>query len=552
MNKFFKIMREGANKDPLYVENLIKGIGLSTEEENLFMQKMSHKENFLFNRLFFFSQSNKDLYRVAKNSYGDYLVEMPSGTVVAIESQNGTGKFKLYKNNKVGTNLLFLMEILDAFITVTISECYGAADDDLIKEILSDFVSPEYLSKFNENYRRKYYAIFSEINDLIFNQLFSLPNECFLNSRGDVFDLDLDTKLPSVSNMVATYSMKFEVDRIPKGKIYIPKADDFENIFCADSESKVTKIFDKIENYNLTPDREFSIDESEILAENEETNKKYVLTPETSQYLDDYYDLCKAGMNPQSAAFYGPSGAGKSVAVKVVARELHRPYVSFKMRENSDEDSLRGSIKKVSGHDGEIEYEDTPIVKALKSGWVCEIQELSCCSNQGAETFFNPILDGTKTFEDATGRTFNVHPDALIIFTYNPSYCENNQVATSLLNRIDDCYRFEFPDRETAIDIFKKNTRCSDDYTLGKIYDICFNEANADSIVNYINNEELEEELSIRQVCSWIKRYMNCRRYNNQENGWLEAAEHTIIQSLGQREPDVQQSIRQRLETVFG
>ena len=45
---------------------------------------------------------------------------------------------------------------------------------------------------------------------------------------------------------------------------------------------------------------------------------------------------------------------------------------------------------------------------------------------------------------------------------------------------------------------------------------------------------------------------MNCRRYNNQENGWLEAAEHTIIQSLGQREPDVQQSIRQRLETVFG
>ena len=348
-------MREGANKDPLYVENLIKGIGLSTEEENLFMQKISHKENFLFNRLFFFSQSNKDLYRVAKNSYDDYLVEMPSGAVVAIESQKGTGKFKVYKNNsKYATNLFPLMEILDAFIMVAISECYGAADDDLIKEILSDFVSPEYLLEFNENYRRKYYEIFGEINDLIFTKLFSLPNECFLNSRGDVFELDLDTKLPSVSNMVSTYSMKFEVDRVSKGIIYIPKADDFENIFCADSESKVTKIFDKIENYNLTPDREFSIDESEILAENEETNKKYVLTPETSQYLDDYYDLCKAGMNPQSAAFYGPSGAGKSVAAKVVARELHRPYVSFKMRENSDEDSLRGSIKKVSGHDGEI------------------------------------------------------------------------------------------------------------------------------------------------------------------------------------------------------
>lgn len=545
-------MRNDANKDPLFIETKIKGIGLSPEEENLFMRKISHKENFLFNRLFFFSPLDINSYKVAKNFYDDYLVEMPSGVVVAIENQKGTGKFKLYKNNKVGNNFLFLTEILDAFIMATISECYGAADDDLTKKILSDFVSPEYLLAFNENYRRKYYEIFGEINDLIFNELFSLPNECFLNSRGDVFELDLDTKLPSISNMVATYSMKFEVDRVPKGKIFIPKPDVFKNIFCAVSESKVTKIFDKIENYNLTPDREFTIDESEILAENEETNKKYVLTPETSQYLDDYYDLCKAGMNPQSAAFYGPSGAGKSVAAKVVARELHRPYVSFKMRENSDEDSLRGSIKKVSGHDGEIEYEDTPIVKALKSGWVCEIQELSCCSNQGAETFFNPILDGTKTFEDATGRTFNVHPDALIIFTYNPSYCENNQVATSLLNRIDDCYRFEFPDRETAIDIFKKNTRCSDDYTLGKIYDICFNEANADSIVNYINNEELEEELSIRQVCSWIKRYMNCRRYNNQENGWLEAAEHTIIQSLGQREPDVQQSIRQRLETVFG
>ena len=376
-------------------------------------------------------------------------------------------------------------------------------------------------------------------------------SEAFLDKNGNVNRLDLTTKLPKISNMIANNSLV--IDENGKRCIKQSNAADFLNILVQENEFESKPVeFAEIESYNITPDRVFTIDEELILAENKENTKSFVLSDIAKNYLDDYYDLHKAGLAPYSVAFYGPSGAGKSVMAQVIARELNRPFVAYKMRENSDEDILRGTIKSVSGKNGQIEYEDSNIVKALKNGWVCEVQELSCCTNQGAETFFNNILDKTKTFEDAAGKTFTVHPDALIIFTYNPSYCENNQIATSLLNRIDDCYAIDFPDIETFVNIIKAETGYVNFDILKKIYNLCFGDGSESaSIRKLLEENDIEEELSLRQVSAWIKRYVNCRRYNSQPSGWLDAAEHTIVQAIGQREPEIQADIRNLIETIM-
>ena len=529
INKFFKAQRD---KTPTLIDFDQKFPKLIKNATDLALWDNTgdrgKKEPFVIEAVSTFIKTPES-YRIAKNMIGDVLIEFDSSnTVVSIAN---SGIFSIYTP-----------------IVITESSKQGA----ILSALIAYKASMNNNSFFND--LQSLYEFIAEIRDEIYNR----QSTDFMKSDGTVNVLDLSLGLPNTTGMVAQNSVDISIDPYGFEKIdYIPDGDDFQNIVVADNtdcHSGIIRTFEHIESFNVTPDRVFTIGEEEIMAENEEIAKDFIVTPTAKGFLEDFFDLYKAGIAPSSCAFYGPSGAGKTVMAQVLARELHRPYVAFKMRENSDEDSLRGSIKNIADKDngGEITYEDSPIVKALKNGWVCEVQELSVCSNQGAETFFNPILDKTKTFEDASGKTFTVHPDALIIFTYNPDYCENNQIATSLLNRIDDSFMCEFPDKETAVNILRKETGYSNLDILGKIYDLCFGDGSSvGSISVKLKDEDAEEELSLRQVSNWIKRYANCRRYYNQEDGWVNAAMSTIVHSLAQREPELQADIISLIESVL-
>ena len=110
-----------------------------------------------------------------------------------------------------------------------------------------------------------------------------------------------------------------------------------------------------------------------------------------------------------------------------------------------------------------------------------------------------------------------------------------------------------FPDCDTVVEILSNATGYNNTSVLRKIYEVCFDENvdSSSSIVSYLRENDIEEELSIRQIINWIKRYTNCRSYYGKENGLLLAAEHTIIQSLAQREPEIQDDLRNILEMFF-
>lgn len=476
---------------------------------------------------------NKGSYCVAENLVGDAVIEYRSDNdgfnTLSVASFKGIGKFAL-KSNSTPNAEYELLKIYTAY-KITKSDMFKTDDNGEILE-------------FNTF---KFLRLCADI----YKELKGFSTDAFYDRNGKLYELDFNSSyLPRLKNLISTKSLQ-QGEKDTDIKAFFPKGFAFVDVFVKDNVEQVNNVnFQEIESYNTTPDRKFDIDEEILIAENEERTKDFVVSPSCKEYLDNFYDLSVAGCAPTCCAFYGPSGAGKTVSAQVIARELHRPYVSFKMKENSDEDSLKGTIKSINGK--EILYEDTPVVKALKNGWVCEIQELSVATNQGAETFFNPILDKSRTFEDASGKTFNVHPDALLIFTFNPNYCENNQIATSLLNRIEDQYMIEFPDIETVCQIIQKETRFNDLEKLRKIYKLCFGDGTEmASIKNYLEENDIEEELSLRQVINWIKHYMTCRRYYNQNNGWVNAAEHTIIQTLGQRELEVQEDIRGIIDAVM-
>lgn len=550
LNKFFQLNRDA--RKGMTISDVLKRY-LDDAQIRQFVAAQESTtiilEPFIIDEVFYFlSCTDSKCFLIAKNIIGDYIVE-DEECIVSIASSKGAGKYKIYNSTPVTlTEGQLYIRILNAIVAIKFSE-----------HLSNNFGEKLCLKDFDKD---NFWAVI-KICDEIKSEIKSLPSEAFLDPNGNINRLDLTLNLPRTQNMTAFMGLGVDTENtsssdIPESiyrTVYMPKGSDFPNVLVSDAienETANKKEFAEITNFNTTPERKFSIDEEIMLAEQKERTKDFVLSPTCKNYLTDYFDLSQAGMTPHSVAFYGPSGAGKSVMAQVIARELNRPFVAFKMRENSDEDSLRGNIKSVKGKDGKIEYEDSTIVKALKYGYVCEIQELSCCTNQGAETFFNNILDKTRIFEDASGQSFSVHPDALLVFTYNPTYCENNQVATSLLNRIDDSYRIDFPDATTFAGIMKAETGYTDVDKLNKIYNLCFGDGSkVGSIRKTIEEYDIEEEISLRQVAAWISRYINCRRFNGQPDGWLNAAESTIIQTLGQREPEIQADIRNLIETVM-
>ena len=542
LNKFFKQMRESyGNTSNNAVANILttnlNGLFPTTVETDKFMSfdNSNSKEAFIIDCVCKVLNENSTPYLVAKNANNDVLIEHENGSVVlSIQNHNGNGKFSLYSTGL--SNDEKKQKLLSMYIAYRISNTDNGACFNKIT--LEDDDSIESLSAFVEAVR---------------NDLYDLSTGSFYDTNNQIRELNMTLGLPFTTGMQATNSLV--LDSSNSLTLNVPNSNDFQSILCSSGsvEEVTEKMFDEIKDFNVTPDREFDVDEEILILENEERTKSYVVDPVTMGILTDFVDLHKVKMASQSMAFYGPSGAGKTTAAQIFARERHIPYVHYKMRENSDEDSLRGTIKSIQGKDsGNIEYEDSAIIKALKYGWCCEVQELSTCTNQGAETFFNPIFDKTKSFEDASGNVFPVHPDAMIIFTYNPDYCENNQIATSLLNRIEEHYRYEFPDMDTCVQIFKNETGFGDETILKKIYNVCFGDGvSVGSIKKIIEENDLEEELSLRQVINWINRYNNCRRYNGKDNGWLNAAIPTVINSLAIRETEVQSDIISLIESVF-
>ena len=75
---------------------------------------------------------------------------------------------------------------------------------------------------------------------------------------------------------------------------------------------------------------------------------------------------------------YGPSGTGKTEMVQYLGYKLGLPVTTFSCSANTDEYDLLGkpiSLGVTGEGDGKIVYTETELTKAIKNGWVIEIQE---------------------------------------------------------------------------------------------------------------------------------------------------------------------------------
>ena len=98
-----------------------------------------------------------------------------------------------------------------------------------------------------------------------------------------------------------------------------------------------------------------------------------------------------------------------------------------------------------------IRYVDTPLVEAIRYGYVCELQEPSCIANPGVLVGLNSLLDNCQVITLPTGERVKRHPDTVIIVTTNSDYSGCRDMNQSVISRMDLIYDMEAPDLNTMV-----------------------------------------------------------------------------------------------------
>ena len=98
-----------------------------------------------------------------------------------------------------------------------------------------------------------------------------------------------------------------------------------------------------------------------------------------------------------------------------------------------------------------IRYVDTPLVEAIRHGYVCELQEPSCIANPGVLVGLNSLLDNCQEITLPTGERVKRHPDTVIIVTTNSDYAGCRDMNQSIISRMDLIYDVAAPDLATMV-----------------------------------------------------------------------------------------------------
>lgn len=327
----------------------------------------------------------------------------------------------------------------------------------------------------------------------------------------------------------------------------------------------------------------YRLDESRVLSVMEEATvpalpEWYIIPPEIKQ-ICEHAKLTTGSTQPmRNFLLRGPAGTGKTEGARAIASALHLPYRFLTCSANTEVLDLLGQIlpklrkapKKVipyptltdirmdpasayyvmtqqydetvteemvyqtllqtveenvqiqhasESQHKEFEYVDTPLVEAIRNGYVLELQEPSVIANPAVLVGLNGLLDQCKAITLPTGEIVKRHPDTVIVVTTNVDYAGCRGMNQSVISRMNLVIDLEEPDEATLIKRVKGITGCKDTSAIKTMA----------RIVKEVN--EYCREASIRDGCcgfreltSWVQSYMIC-------GDIAEAAKFTILSS---------------------
>lgn len=110
----------------------------------------------------------------------------------------------------------------------------------------------------------------------------------------------------------------------------------------------------------------------------------------------------------------------------------------------------------------QFRYVDTPLVEAIRNGYLVEIQEPTVIANPGVLVGLNSLLDRCNSVFLPNGEVIHRHPDTTIVVTTNHDYAGCRPMNQSVISRMNMVIDMDEPDEETMVERVLAITGCSD------------------------------------------------------------------------------------------
>lgn len=184
-------------------------------------------------------------------------------------------------------------------------------------------------------------------------------------------------------------------------------------------------------------------------------------------------------------------------------------------------------------------YTETDFIKALKNGYVIEIQEPSTIVQPGVLVGLNSLLEQTGMITLPTGEVIKRHPDAVVVVTTNIEYEGCRGMNQSVIDRMSLVRDVELPTPEVMVQRAMSVTGATDEYQVSQMVQV------VNDLSEYCRKNSITDgSYGMRSLIDWI--------VSSEITGDVyESALYTIISKATTDEVDREALVSTVLEPIF-
>lgn len=159
--------------------------------------------------------------------------------------------------------------------------------------------------------------------------------------------------------------------------------------------------------------------------------------------------------------------------------------------------SKRAENRQSSGQN--YTYVETDFVKALKHGYLVEVQEPSTIIQPGVLVGLNSLLEQEGSITLPTGEIIRRHPDTVVIVTTNVSYEGCSSMNQSVVDRMSLVKDIELPEPEVMVQRAMAVTGCADEYLVSQMVQV------VNDMADYCRKNSITDgACGMRSLIDWV------------------------------------------------
>ena len=144
-------------------------------------------------------------------------------------------------------------------------------------------------------------------------------------------------------------------------------------------------------------------------------------------------------------------------------------------------------------------YVETDFVKALKHGYLVEVQEPSTIIQPGVLVGLNSLLEQEGSITLPTGEIIRRHPDTVVIVTTNVSYEGCRSMNQSVVDRMSLVKDIELPEPEVMVQRAMAVTGCADEYLVSQMVQV------VNDMADYCRKNSITDgACGLRSLIDWV------------------------------------------------